>query len=62
MVIDWHYEDEGRAHREYGLVFLVVSAGGIICYAAEADVSLNIVTKRKAFVKPVDKMSKSGKH
>jgi hypothetical protein len=58
MVKDWHYEDKGRAHQEYGPVFLVVSAGGIICYSADPDVSLGMVTKRKAFVKMREKMSK----
>ncbi|POS72417.1 hypothetical protein DHEL01_v209186 [Diaporthe helianthi] len=51
MVKNWHYEDKGRAHREYGAVFLVVSTGGIICYSADADVSLGMVVKRRAFVK-----------
>lgn len=60
MVKDWHYEDKGRAHRDYGPVFLVVSAGGIICYSADADFSLGMVTKRKAFVKMQEKMSKYG--
>lgn len=59
MVKDWHYEDKGRAHKEYGPVFLVVSAGGIVCYTAEAEVSSGMVTRRKAFVKLADKMSKN---
>lgn len=58
MVKDWHYEDKGRAHTQYGSVFLVVSAGGIVCYTADADVSFGMVTRRKAFVKLADKMSK----
>lgn len=61
MVKNWHYEDKGRAHREYGSVFLVVSAGGIICYSTDADVSMVMVTKRKTIVKMREQMSEYGR-
>jgi hypothetical protein len=57
MVRDWHYEDKGRAHREYGPSFLVVSPKGIVCYLADSNAALHVVTKRRAFVRPRDKMS-----
>ncbi|KAK5631625.1 hypothetical protein RRF57_007339 [Xylaria bambusicola] len=56
MIKDWHYEDKGRAHREYGSLFVVVSPGGLICYVADSHAALQINTKRRAFVKPPDKM------
>ncbi|KAI8623345.1 cytochrome P450 [Xylariaceae sp. FL1651] len=56
MIKDWHYEDKGRAHSEYGPVFLVVSPGGILCYVADSHAALHIVSRRKAFIKPPDKM------
>ncbi|TGJ85111.1 hypothetical protein E0Z10_g3634 [Xylaria hypoxylon] len=56
MIKDWHYEDKGRAHREYGLLFLVVSPAGLVCYVADSHAALYIGTKRRLFVKPPDKM------
>lgn len=57
MVKDWHYEDRGRAHAELGDVFLVVSPGGLVCYVGSAEVAVQVLVKRRAFVKPVGKMS-----
>lgn len=57
MVRDWHYEDQGRAHEDYGPVFLVVTPGGLICYAADPDIAMSVATRRKAFVKPPGRMS-----
>jgi hypothetical protein len=57
MVKDWHYEDRRRAHDEYGPVFLVVSPVGMVCYVGEVDAALQVLTRRKAFVKPREKMS-----
>ena len=57
MIKDWHYEDKGRAHREYGPLFVVISPGGLVCYVADSQVALQINTRRRAFVKPPDKMS-----
>ncbi|KAI0810292.1 cytochrome P450 [Xylaria sp. FL0064] len=56
MIKDWHYEDKGRAHREYGPLFVVVSPTGMVCYVADSHAALHIGTKRKVFVKPPDKM------
>ncbi|KAI0454858.1 cytochrome P450 [Xylaria acuta] len=56
MIKDWHYEDKGRAHREYGPLFIAVSPKGMICYIADNHAASHIVTKRRAFVKPSDKM------
>ncbi|KAF1829167.1 putative cytochrome P450 oxidoreductase [Decorospora gaudefroyi] len=56
MVKDWHYEDRRRAHDEYGSVFLVVSPAGMVCYVGEADAAAQVLTRRKAFVKPREKM------
>ncbi|KAK2755486.1 hypothetical protein FQN54_006423 [Arachnomyces sp. PD_36] len=56
MVKDWTYEDRGRAHREYGSVFLVVSPGGLICYIDDPDTALSVCTRRRAFIKPPEKM------
>ncbi|KAJ3580038.1 hypothetical protein NPX13_g530 [Xylaria arbuscula] len=56
MIKDWHYEDKGRAHREYGPLFIVVSPGGLVCYVADSQAALQINTRRRAFVKPPDKM------
>ncbi|KAI0538756.1 cytochrome P450 [Xylaria digitata] len=56
MIKDWHYEDKGRAHREYGPLFIVVSPRGMTCYVADSHVALHINTKRRLFVKPPDKM------
>lgn len=58
MIKDWHYEDKYRAHNELGPTFLVVSPAGIVCYVADATAALHILTMRKAFVKPPEKMSK----
>lgn len=57
MVKDWMYEDKGRAHEEFGDVFLVVSPGGMICYVADAHLALDACTRRKDFIKPREKMS-----
>lgn len=59
MIKDWHYEDKGRTHEELGSVFLVVSPGGLVCYIADPDAALSVLTRRKAFVKPRSKMSMS---
>ncbi|KAL2829471.1 cytochrome P450 [Aspergillus cavernicola] len=56
MIKDWMYEDRGRAHVEYGEVFLVVSPGGVVCYIASADVAMGVCARRKVFVKPPEKM------
>ncbi|KAI1744494.1 cytochrome P450 [Xylaria scruposa] len=56
MIKDWHYEDKCRAHDEFGSIFLVVSPAGIVCYVADARVALHVLTRRKAFVKPPEKM------
>lgn len=56
-VKDWSYEDKGRAHAEFGEVFLVVSPGGIVCYVANAKTSMAVCSRRKDFVKPPEKMS-----
>lgn len=52
------YEDRGRAHREFGEVFLVVSPGGIVCYVGNAKTAASVCTNRN-FIKPREKMSKS---
>jgi cytochrome P450 len=57
MIKDWHYEDKRRAHEELGDIFLVVSPGGMICYVGDASAALNVATRRKAFIKPPEKMS-----
>ncbi|KAF4556504.1 Cytochrome P450-like protein 47 [Elsinoe fawcettii] len=56
MIKDWMYEDKYRAHQEFGDTFLVVSPGGMICYTADADVSLSICQRRRDFIKPREKM------
>ncbi|KAF9894899.1 hypothetical protein FE257_004521 [Aspergillus nanangensis] len=56
LIKDWTYEDKGRAHKEYGEVFLVVSPAGMICYISDADTALAMCTRRKAFIKPPEKM------
>jgi hypothetical protein len=56
-VKDWHYEDRRRAHDEHGPVFLVVSPGGMVCYVGDADTAAQVLTRRKAFIKPPEKMS-----
>ncbi|KAL4746662.1 hypothetical protein BDW72DRAFT_207140 [Aspergillus terricola var. indicus] len=56
LIKDWTYEDKGRAHQEYGEVFLVVSPAGMICYISNADTALSVCTRRKAFIKPPEKM------
>lgn len=58
MVKDWGYEDKGRAHEEFGDVFLVVSPGGIVCYVGNAETALSVCMRRKDFVKPAEKMSR----
>ncbi len=57
MVKDWMYEDKGRAHEELGDVFLVVSPAGMICYTADAQLAMDVCTRRKDFIKPREKMS-----
>ena len=59
MIKDWMYEDKGRAHQEFGEVFLVVSPGGVICYISNAETTVSVCTRRKAFIKPPEKMSKT---
>ncbi|KAM5465926.1 hypothetical protein MauCBS54593_006174 [Microsporum audouinii] len=56
MIKDWTYEDRGRAHQEYGPVFLVVSPAGLICYIEDPDTATAVCTRRKAFIKPPNKM------
>lgn len=57
MVKDWMYEDKGRAHREFGDVFSVVSPGGILCYVGNPKSALFVAMQRKSFIKPYEKMS-----
>ena len=57
MAKDWMYEDKGRAHEEFGDVFLVVSPAGMVCYTADAQLALDVCTRRKDFIKPREKMS-----
>lgn len=57
MVRDWHYEDQGRAHEEYGPAFCVVTPGGLVCYANDPDIAMRVATRRKAFIKPPRRMS-----
>ncbi|KAI0532406.1 cytochrome P450 [Xylaria digitata] len=56
MVKDWHYEDRRRAHDSFGPVFLVVSPAGMVCYVGEAETAAQVLTRRKAFIKPPEKM------
>ncbi|KAI1205731.1 cytochrome P450 [Annulohypoxylon truncatum] len=56
MIKDWHYEDRRRATLEYGDCFLVVTPNGLICYISEPNTASRLVTRRKAFIKPADKM------
>jgi hypothetical protein len=57
MVKDWHYEDRRRAALEFGDCFLVVTPSGLICYVGNPDLASRLMTRRKAFVKPAEKMS-----
>lgn len=57
MIRDWHFADKGRAHEEFGPVFIVVSPGGLLCYVADAEAATLITAQRKVFVKPRSKMS-----
>lgn len=57
MVKDWHYEDRRAAHDQFGPVFLVVSPGGMVCYVGESATAAQVLTRRKAFIKPPEKMS-----
>ena len=53
------YEDKGRAHEEFGDVFLVFSPSGMICYIADAQLAIDTYTRRKDFIKPREKMSRA---
>lgn len=55
---DWPYEDNFRAHRDFGEVFLVAAPHGLICYSADGVMSMDVCTRRKEFTKPRDKYSK----
>lgn len=57
MVKDWHYEDHRRGTLEYGDVFLVVTPNALVCYISDPNATARLVTRRKAFIKPADKMS-----
>lgn len=61
MIKDWSFEDKRRAHDEYGEVFLAISPEGIICYACDAAMGYDVMTRRNEFTKPRDKYSKSSK-
>ncbi|KAK4233885.1 cytochrome P450 [Achaetomium macrosporum] len=56
MIKDWQYEDRGRATREYGDCFLVVTFNSLMCYISDPNAASRLVTRRKAFIKPPDKM------
>ncbi|KAK4983975.1 hypothetical protein LTR50_006885 [Elasticomyces elasticus] len=56
MIKDWMYEGKGRAHKEFGGVFLVVSPGGIVCYVGNAKTAMSVCSRRKDFIKPPEKM------
>lgn len=58
MIKDWSWEDQRRAHDEYGDVFLCVSPEGIICYSADAAMGWDVMNRRYEFTKPPDKYSK----
>ena len=59
MIKDWQYEDQFRAHTEFGEVFLVAAPHGLICYSADATMAMDVCTRRKEFTKPRDKYSKT---
>lgn len=52
MITNWPYEDNRRAHQEYGDVFLVASPHGLICYCTDANMAMDVCTRRKEFTKP----------
>ncbi|KAI3322256.1 cytochrome P450 [Xylariaceae sp. AK1471] len=56
MIKDWHYEDHRRATLQYGDHFLLVTPSGLLCYISDPGTASRLVTRRKAFVKPADKM------
>ncbi|KAL8981234.1 MAG: hypothetical protein Q9177_005635 [Variospora cf. flavescens] len=55
MIKDWPWEDKRRAHDEWGDCFLVVAPTGIICYAADPAMSMDVTKRRMDFTKPPDK-------
>ncbi|KAI4217475.1 MAG: hypothetical protein LQ351_000070 [Letrouitia transgressa] len=55
MIKDWPWEDKRRAHDEWGDCFLVVAPTGIICYAADPAMSMDVTRRRMDFTKPPDK-------
>ncbi|KAH7349069.1 putative cytochrome P450 oxidoreductase [Pyrenochaeta sp. MPI-SDFR-AT-0127] len=55
MIKDWSWEDQRRAHDEYGDVFLCVSPEGLICYSADATMGWDVMNRRYEFTKPPDK-------
>lgn len=57
MIKDWSFEDKRRAHDEYGDVFLAVSPEGMICYACDAAMGWDVMSRRNEFTKPRDKYS-----
>lgn len=59
MIKDWHYEDHRRATLEYGDCFLVVTPYGLVCYVSDPNLASRLMVRRKAFIKPADKMSKT---
>ncbi|KAL8708605.1 MAG: hypothetical protein Q9220_006541 [cf. Caloplaca sp. 1 TL-2023] len=55
MIKDWPWEDKRRAHDKWGDCFLVVAPTGIICYAADPAMSMDVTKRRMDFTKPPDK-------
>lgn len=59
MIIDWQYEDRRRATLEFGDCFLLVTPSRLICYVSDPDTVSQLFMRRKAVIKPPEKMSKA---
>ncbi|KAI2780016.1 cytochrome P450 [Daldinia loculata] len=56
MIIDWQYEDRRRATLEFGDCFLLVTPSRLICYVSDPDTVSQLFMRRKAVIKPPEKM------
>jgi hypothetical protein len=50
----WPFDDKFKTHKELGKIFVRVTTSGIEVHVADATASEQIISSRRAFIKPVE--------
>ena len=51
-VLGWTFKDKHALHDELGSVFVIVTPGGNEVTVADAEITYNLLSRRKDFIKP----------